>query len=548
LAEDRSHRVGAPTELDESEPRSGITTLKWHPRRSGSRLGRYRLGARLGLGGAASVYLARLDGPHDFERVLAVKIIHEHLTEEPEFVSMFLDEAKLAVRLTHPNIVHVYELGQDGTTLYLAMEYLQGKTLRVALRTLSENGRRMPFDIIAWIGARAGEGLHHAHELTDDAGERLGLVHRDISPDNILLTYDGHVKLIDFGIAHARGRATTTELGKIKGKYCYMAPEQALGKDFDHRVDVFALGTSLYEAALGEPLFAGADEAETLAKLLSPPVADPRCCIPGFPQELTPVLLRALEFEPEARYPDAGCMARELDEFAAQSGGGQRERLAEIMQSLFAEQRAAESRAIAELRRLTSIAPPAAPPAASAARPGARRRAWRWLAVATPFVVGGAALLVAMLVGSESAEPVAAPERSAVPVPRPVTIDIRSQPAVEAVIKVDGKVIAGRPARLELQPSTRPLHIEVLAYGYEPAELDAVPDRDQFLVIPLIKSRAEPVASAAARAPASAPPRATGGQPGPQPPVGTDRARPSTNPKAESPEQKKPALVTDYPF
>jgi serine/threonine protein kinase len=503
----------------DSEPplagmQSGVTRMKWHARRSGARLGRYRLGARLGVGGAASVYLARLEGPHDFERVLAIKIIHEHLTEEPEFVSMFLDEANLAVRLQHPNIVHVYELGHETDALFMAMEYLHGQPLSSVLRALSQAGRRLPFDVIAWVGAQAADGLHHAHELTDDQGARISVVHRDVSPDNIFVTYDGHIKLIDFGIARAKGRATSTELGKIKGKYCYMAPEQALGRDFDHRVDVFALGNTLYEAALGEPLFGGVDEAEILQNLLAGPVPDPRMHIPGFPEELVPVLLRALEMDPESRYSDIGEMGKELEAYAAQQGGGQRDRLAALMKDLFEQQRAAESQAIAELKNLPSEPPP---------QP--RRRRWIWV---TPLLVaiGGASAAALWWRGApQSVAPQPVP--SVAPAPSSVVIDVRTQPATEAVIEIGGRVVRERPARVAVPRGGTAVSVVVTATGYETAQLEAVPDRDQFLVVPLIKVAAAPSTV----------------------PVASAAPRPSS---AAVPEKKKPGshpgLVTDYPF
>jgi len=528
-------------DIQESSPglegQSGVTTLRWHPARSGSRLGRYRLGARLGLGGAASVYLARLDGPHDFGRMLAVKIIHEHLAEEPEFVSMFLDEANLAVRLQHPNLVHVYELGHEGTSLFLAMEYLHGQTFATVLRALAERGKRLPFDVIAWIGAQAAEGLHYAHELTDEAGGKVGLVHRDISPDNIFVTYDGHIKVIDFGIAHAKGRTTNTELGKIKGKYRYMAPEQALGRDFDHRVDIFALGTTLYEAALCQPLFAGADDAETLGNLLSGPVPDPRTRIPGFPQELTPVLLRALEIEPEDRYPDARIMARELEAFTAERGGGQRDRLATLMQELFEEERAAKGRAIAELKQLRTIPPPAAAAAGNEGRP---RRRGVLLLVGAGVVLSSAAG-AALLWPSEASAPAPTPSVPASAVLQTITVAVHPQPSADVKIEVDGREISTRPARAQLPKGELPVAIVVRKDGYQTARLEVVPDQDHSLVIPLVRAMVDPPTSAA---PASgAPPKVP--EPGAAHPAGSPHG--SGAPTGTSRTQR-PGLATDYPF
>jgi len=529
LTDGHSHGADRPTPIPAGS--SGVTQLKWHSRLSGSRLGRYRLGARLGLGGAASVYLARLDGPHEFERVLAVKIIHEHLSEESEFVSMFLDEANLAVRLQHPNVIHVYELGQEGETLFLAMEYLHGQPLSVLLRTLADRGMRLPFEVIAWMGAQAAEGLAHAHQLTDDAGEPVGLVHRDISPDNIFVTYDGHIKLIDFGIARARGRATTTELGTIKGKYCYMAPELALGRDFDHRVDLFALGATLYEAALGQPLFAGADDADTLGNILSGPVADPRTVIPGFPAALAPILLRALETEPEDRTPDAATMAKHLAAVPKEPAAVLREQLAELMKELFLQQRAAEAKAIAALKQLRTMPPPApaeAPAEESATGAPARSGGRVAVLAAVPLLIV-AAILGGWLVvrGNPNLPPPAV--SAAVPAPdTSVTIDVRSQPPVDATITIGGRLVETRPARLRVARSSEVVPIVVEAEGYDPARLEVVPERDQFLVIPL--TRMAPSASAAAATSASAAAAVSVALP-----AGTDRSLPAARATASRP-------------
>ena len=367
------------------------TELKWHKRLSGTKIGRYRLGARLGIGGAASVYLGRLVGPHQFERLVALKLVHEHLTEQPAFVGMLLDEANLAARLSHPNIVHVYELGRDRDTLFLAMEYLMGQPLARLYSGLGDGGRRLPYDVLAWIGARAAEGLHHAHELCDDAGRRVGLVHRDVSPENLLVTYEGHVKLIDFGIARAVGRLTTTGFGTIKGKYRYMAPEQALGRDFDHRVDLFALGATLYEGALGRPVFLGKDDSDTLLRLLSGPAPDPRSLIPDFPAALAAVILRSMAVEPAERYPTAAELAQDLDAFVAASGRvNQRQLLGGFMGELFDAERAAAGRAIAELRAMDGGGGDGVDQHQSTIAPPRRKRSWRApLLVVLPLIALG---------------------------------------------------------------------------------------------------------------------------------------------------------------
>ena len=520
-------------------PASGPSALKWNARLSGSRVGRYRLGPRLGVGGAASVYLARLAGPHNFERLAAVKIIHEHLTDDQEFVTMFLDEANLAVRLSHPNIVHVYELGREDDMLYLAMEYLHGQPLSQLYRVLVDRGGQLPYDVIAWIGARAAEGLHHAHQLVDDDGESVGLVHRDISPENVFVTYEGHIKLIDFGIARAVGRLTTTALGHIKGKYRYMAPEQALGRDFDHRADIFALGVTLYEAALGEPVFDGVDEADTLAKLLTLPPPDPRQRIPGFPEDLAGILLRTLALEPTDRYEDAGHLARDLDSFVARSGRvDQREKLQDVMGTVFAAFRESTMQAIADLRAADEASPSEdrAPrgldqeqtPAAVPSRP-------RW-----PWGIAVAAL-VAGLVGLGALFANATPDAASSDRDPPavaattVTLDVSTHPPVAgARITIGGRPVEGNPARRELERSSDPVEVVVAAAGYQSAEVEVIPDRNRAVVVPLLRVPAAPASASVAPA-----------QPSVEP-VGRPLGRPPSPP---SPAKSPPGdIITDYPF
>lgn len=378
---------------------------RFHAPLTGARLGRYLLGERLGAGGAASVYLAQLRGPHDFERVLAVKVVHEHLTESSEFVNMFLDEANLAVRLTHPCIVHSYELGRHGPYLFLAMEYLSGQPLSKLMARSKERGERIDPRIIAWIGARASEALAYAHALTDEAGNKVSLVHRDVSPQNLFLTYDGQVKVIDFGIARAEGRLTHTGLGRIKGKFSYMAPEQMLKQNVDHRADLFALGATLYEAAVGERPFEADDEAEAIAMLLEENAPEPRERVPGFPEALSRILLHALEREPADRYADASTMARDLDEFVRATGSPETgPELARLMTSFFAAEREAQARAVASLRALEAgkLREPlgsttTADPMASTIRPSPRRPRRRSLVVGAVLAVSATAAGVFLL-------------------------------------------------------------------------------------------------------------------------------------------------------
>ncbi len=460
----------------------------------GVKLGRYVLGPRLGSGGTASVHLARLAGPGGFERLVALKIIHEHLLDEGDFVRMFIDEATLAVRMSHPNVVSVFELGRDGDTLFLAMEYLHGQPLSSIIERGATLGARLPYDVVAWIGARVADGLHHAHELVDDEGKRLGLVHRDVSPQNVFVTYDGQVKLIDFGIARAAGRLARTTIGRIKGKFVYMAPEQVLGHQFDHRADLFALGSTLYETAVGTRPFQAEDETESLHRLLFEGVPDPRSLRPDFPVPLADVLHRAMASEPADRYQTAAEIAHDLDAWrATMPATDPRATLVVTMARYFEAERAEQNDAIDALRkvvlpgemmnaaaeqRATDPAPQNSGLHSIAPLRTRHRRLAATLITLGAGIVLGAGVLFATKVFPHASAPAEVAS---------VTLDISVQPPVDATISVAGREIHDRPARVSLLRATRPVEVRVSAHGFEQARLEAIPDRDQVIVVPLLR-------------------------------------------------------------
>lgn len=462
----------------------------------GERLGRYILGTCLGAGGAAGVYLARLDGPRGFERVLALKIVHEHLLEDADFTSMFLDEANLAVRLSHPNIVHSYELAHQGALLFTAMEYLPGKPLSRLYRRAFERVRPLPYDLIAWIGARAADALHYAHELADDSGNRLRVVHRDVSPDNLIVTYEGQVKVIDFGIARAEGRLAQTELGKVKGKFRYMSPEYALGQEFDHTLDLFALGATLYETALGLAAFEGGDNSRTLERLVTGDIVPPTSLRHDFPEELAAVIRRAIDPEPSRRYESGAQMALELDRLARLEPRAANTRLAALMRELFRDELVIENGWVQELRAIQ--APPKRQDLTPtqhhwSVRPRQSRRLLLWLPAVG--LGGGLALASAVWPRGPNGAPVqsqasAGPSAVVTPGSSEVVIDVAVQPPTAgAVISIAGKLLSGRPSRERVPRSNEPVPVIVEANGFEPVLLQVVPDRDHFLVVPLMAAR-----------------------------------------------------------
>jgi serine/threonine protein kinase len=460
-------------------------------RRLGQPLGRYVLGSLLGQGGAASVYMARLDGPHGFERLAAVKLVHEHLLSDRDFVAMFLDEANLACRLQHPNIVHCYELCQADLSLYLVMEFLQGQPLSRLYQRAQERRQPLPYGLVAWVGARAAEALGYAHDLRDDAGEPLGVVHRDVSPDNLFVTYDGQVKLLDFGIARSAGRRSQTNLGQLKGKFRYMAPEYAMGLEFDSGMDVFALGATLYEAATGVPAFGG-DEQAALRKIVAGELTDPRDIRPDFPGPLWKLLQQTMATRKEDRPRPAAKLAKALDESAGLTPAQGRALLSSAMRRLFPDELGAEASEIAELRRLSRN--PDEPTAqgghvvtrvrSDRPRPRAGTVAWT-----LGFVLAGGVVAVALSRGEPSKlGPAAAVAPAATPEATHVDVSVQATPSDVPGLRL---VIGGVPVPAE-SPHRRvlrgasALRVEVIAPGYRSVVSEVVPDRDRSVVVTLV--------------------------------------------------------------
>jgi len=286
-------------------------------------LGPYRLVRRLAKGGMAEIFLARKEGPEGFARDLVVKRILPHLSEDPEFDALFKEEARIVARLHHPNVVHVYDFGEDGGTAYLVMELVRGVDLRNLIlraidRTRSEGGKgAIPPHHAAKLVSFVCEGLAHAHAATSEGGDSLGLVHRDVTPSNVLVSFDGAVKVTDFGVAklqRAGGGRERTQVGRVRGKYAYLSPEQARGERLDERSDIFNVGILLFEAVTGTPLFPHADPK--LAKSLSAGGRLPeRERFDRIDPALSEIALRALAPRREDRYPDALAMRADLERF-----------------------------------------------------------------------------------------------------------------------------------------------------------------------------------------------------------------------------------------
>jgi serine/threonine-protein kinase len=314
------------------------------------RLGGYELRAKIADGGMAEVYVGRRVAGLGAGEVVAIKTIREQYARNREFVTMFMDEAKIVARLRHPNIIRYYELGNDDDQLFLAMELLFGQSLWSLWEACRARAVRLRYDMIAWIGARVANGLHYAHELVDEQGRPLDIVHRDVNATNIFVTYEGEIKVIDFGLAKAANRASKTAAGVIKGKVAYMSPEQAVGAPIDRRTDIFALGTTLWELACDRRLFKRTDDVDTLRRVHAAEVPAATRIVDGFPPELWQILERALARDKDQRYGTAAELARDLDRVARvldKHGGGPAP-VAKVMRELFAEDQARQVAWVAE--------------------------------------------------------------------------------------------------------------------------------------------------------------------------------------------------------
>jgi serine/threonine-protein kinase len=284
-------------------------------------VGRYRLIRKLATGGMAEVFLARASWPMGFNKTLVLKRILPHLIEDSRFVEMFLSEVRLASLLSHPHIVQIFEFGEDQGQYFLVMEYVDGPTLHVLIHRARARGFALPPAVCARLVASACEALAFAHDFADpETGQPLGLVHRDISPDNILLTRQGNVKVVDFGIAKAAGQHHRTKTGVIKGKLPYMAPEQVRAQPLDRRVDVYALGAVLYELLTGSKPFEAPTEAALMRAILFNPLVPAGERRPDLPKSLQEILEKALAKDPEQRYPDCTRFQTVLEEFILSQG------------------------------------------------------------------------------------------------------------------------------------------------------------------------------------------------------------------------------------
>jgi serine/threonine protein kinase len=430
----------------------------------GQVLGRYELLMPIAAGGMAMVWAARLKGTRGFQKVVAIKTMLPKLSDESQFEQMFLDEASLASQVRHPHVVEILDLGEQDGVLFLVMEWIDGMPLNQLMKAAKAAGG-MPLPVAVRIVMQACAGLHAAHELKDGKGQLVGLVHRDVSPQNILVTYDGVTKVVDFGVAKATAAGGgTTSAGQIKGKVGYMAPEQIEGESIDRRADIFAIGIVLYALTTGKHPFRRESDAATMYNICSPqPVLPPRKFLPDYPESLERVILRALAKSPDERYDTANALLRDLDHaLPASERANTDEDIARFVRKLLGdkleERRATLSDALTRAdqnteSRLRMPASPSLPSASSVSAVGLAQSLLpldsgtatrltgfhpdqRWKLIAGGAVLAACLVVLSVLLLRSAAEPPAAAiavtpsaAPAPAPVPAPVPAPTREEPA-----------------------------------------------------------------------------------------------------------------------
>ncbi|HZS39335.1 MAG TPA: protein kinase [Polyangia bacterium] len=461
--------------------------------------GKYQLIERLGRGGMAEVWKARIAGPGGFSKTLIVKRILPHLCEHPGFVEMFVAEARHSARLDHPAIVQVFELGDVDGEYFLAMEYVRGRDLASVLTAHTLSGTRPPPGLGAAVAREVARALAYAHTLRDDDGRELRLIHRDISPSNIMLSFDGAVKLLDFGIAKALGPTdeAATQTGSLKGKLAYMAPEQVQSGEVDEQTDLFSLGVVLYEALTGTRLFKGSTDAQTIDLVREARVSAPSLVNPEVPPELDRICLKVLAQKPEERYERAADLERELGEVTHELRWGN-ERIAAHLRTLFG---AAPAESVGMPPRAALEEPVNPTPSASAASAGelvpsrsgggsARgSRRLLYAGSAAALAIAASLLVYLKVARHESAAPATTPAPVAVAhdeAPPTVWIQVGSKPsAAEVFVGAETSPRGRTPLKLSLPRDDQPVQLTLRAAGRASATVEVTPSANSSVDLPL---------------------------------------------------------------
>jgi serine/threonine-protein kinase len=346
MTSDASSNGEQPTSSSVSQPLfNEISAVSFE--RPVLRVGRYRILSELGRGGMSNVYLAVAHGPGGVNKLVVLKALLPDLSAEPYALTMFLDEARLAAQLNHPNVVQTYEVGTEGDRHVIVMEYLEGQSLSIVIKRSEQAGNPLPLQLHLRIIVSALEGLHYAHELKAYDGSPLQLVHRDISPQNVFVTYDGQVKVLDFGIAKAASSSTHTATGIVKGKIAYMAPEQTIGDSVDRRADIFSVGCMLWACATGRKLWKDTPDVHIMRRVINGDIPTPQSANPACDDELNRIVMKSLAVDPNHRYQTALELQQDLETYCERLDVAKQKDIARHVSTLFADKRA-EIKALVE--------------------------------------------------------------------------------------------------------------------------------------------------------------------------------------------------------
>jgi serine/threonine-protein kinase len=474
--------------------------------------GRYQLLKKLAAGGMGQVFLART-GEEGFEKLVVLKSILPHLVEDQEFYEMFRDEAKVSMRLNHPNIVQIFEFGQERGIHFLVMEYVAGEDVRKMVKRIGQQGQTLPLGAILRIIADAAAGLDYAHKATDGKGQPLGIIHRDVSPQNVLVGFDGAVKLIDFGVAKAAGRAQHTATGILKGKFPYMSPEQAEGDELDPRSDIFAIGIVLWELLTGRRLFKGESDTATQKLVRTCNVPAPSTLGAGLPADLDAIVLKSLAKNRDDRFSDAGTMRMALEEYATKhSIPASPAHLVSFLRPFYIERIAQETNPdkLDELKDEAqldwskagtpgtgrSAQQPAQAPGrvTEAVQPKKGSRAWVAIALVAVLGVGGFGVWKATQKEPEKivevphlpVDEVKAPVKP--PEPQPLQLRVESDP-VGADVEQNGSRVGVTPLELKLERTRLPATLRVSREGFEPRETTVTEATGPLVSLQLVKKK-----------------------------------------------------------
>ncbi len=440
--------------------------------------GKYYLIDKVAVGGMAEVFKAKTFSHGGFEKLLVIKRILQHLSDNGEFVDMFIDEAKISVLLQAPNIVQIYDFGKIRENYFIAMECVEGKDLKVILRKLAERRKLLPTEYAVYIAHETCKGLDYAHKKTSIKGDPLGIVHRDMSPSNIIVSYTGEVKIADFGIAKAEISIYNTKDGVLKGKFEYMSPEQASGLPIDHRSDLFSVGIMLHEMLTGRRLFKSESEIKTLERIKAADAKPPSATNPSVPARLDEIVMRALSRDPRDRYADAKELQTDLLEFMYPATPDvTRESLSHFMQQLFLTEIAEERERLEEGTKVASALAAETPEIELDAnwQEAGSGATLRQPPSRVPVAVAILALLLAggstayFLTREQEKEVIKEIVEVAAPKPTTGTLEFRVTPQVQATIKLGDQVI-GTGFNLvydKVEPGAE-LKVTVEAEGYLP--------------------------------------------------------------------------------